>query len=86
MTQGVLEEIHIQVRNDGSAGMRQTYSIDKTGVVRSIRKNHIATSEKRAQQSDVRRISGWKIQRGIGANESGKLHFETFPALVISRQ
>src|SRR5213593_3316943 len=86
MIQGVLEDIHIQVRNDDSAGMRESDSIDEAGMVRGIRKNHIAWSEKRAQQSDVRRISGRKIQRRVGADEFGKPGFEIFPALVISRQ
>ena len=71
------------MRENDAFAFRKTYSVDQAGVIGAIRKDHVFGPQKSAQQSNVCRVSGRKVQGSFSADPPGEILFEESPGLIV---
>ena len=78
------ESVQIEMRENDAPAFRKTHAINEAGMIGAVREDSVIGTEDGAQQSDIRRIAGSEIKRGLSANPSRKIMLKRGPGFVVA--
>ena len=65
-------------------GAGEAHAINQARMIELIGENNVGGLQNRAEQSDIRRVSGSEVQRRLGSGKVREFRFQVFPFARIS--